>query len=81
MIKIAINATYQAGGGQIPQLINFIKYFASQTDQFLLLIYITQHNYYMLDDCKTNNNTKNSDSPEISKSLKLVLISGPWCTS
>lgn len=68
MIKIAINATYQAGGGQIPQLINFIRYFASQTDQFLLLIYITQHNYYMLDDCKTNNNTKVVMSKIVNKS-------------
>ena len=58
MQKIAINATYKAGGGQIPQLVNFIKYFSDQSGRFICIIYITKHNLYLLDGIKIKKNTK-----------------------
>ena len=44
MNRIAINATYNAGGGQIPQLRKFLKYFTDlEESQTNITIYITQY--------------------------------------
>ena len=42
-MKVAINATFNPGGGAITQLVNIVRYFSSQDRQLELVVYVTEN--------------------------------------
>ena len=73
-VNIGINALYKAGGGQIPQLYNMLKYFNENCKDIKISLFITKNNIDIINklDLSSNINVYTFRIPGISTIVRVI---------